>query len=45
MSAHRSTRILPVGQAGVSPNYEFFSAGKMPTGPAAKMAVLLIEPA
>src|SRR5213078_948910 len=46
MSAHRSTGILPVGQTRVSPDYEFFSsAGKMPTGPTAKMAVLLIQPA
>ena len=45
MSAHRSAGILPVGQTRVSPDYEFFSAGKMPTGPTAKMAVLLIQPA
>src|SRR2546421_4354758 len=46
MSAHRSTGILPVGQTRVSPDYEFFSsAGKVPTGPTAKMAVLLIQPA
>src|SRR5205823_12963897 len=33
MSAHRSTGILPVGQTRVSPDYEFFSASKMPYRP------------
>ena len=40
-----STGILPVGQADVLPGNEFFWAGKMPTDPTAKMAVLLLEPA
>jgi hypothetical protein len=31
--------------AGVSPDYESFSAGKRPTGPTAQIAVLLLEPA
>ena len=36
-----STGILPVWQPGVSPGLEFLSAGRMPAGPAAKMAVFL----
>jgi hypothetical protein len=36
-----STGILPVWQPGVSPGLEFLSAGRMPAGPTAKMAVLL----
>src|SRR5260370_19850332 len=44
-SAHGRTGILPVPQTRVSPDYEFFSAGKMPTAPPDKMAVLLIQPA
>src|SRR5258707_4974786 len=36
--------ILPVWQPGVSPGLEFLSAGRMPAGPTAKMAVLLKIP-
>jgi alanine dehydrogenase len=38
---HRSTGTLPVGQPSVSPGEHVFSAGKMPAGRTAKMAVLL----
>jgi hypothetical protein len=37
----RSTRILRVGQAGVSPAV-YSPARKMPGGPTARMAVLLL---